>query len=79
MPDSELGWRKTWEEQEKEDYVYCGSDGRMIGRVYIHDRGGIINGRWRWFFSNLTGDTESRREAMLAVEEAYEKSRESKA
>jgi len=47
----------------------------MLGRVYIHDTGGIYDGKWRWFAGTETGFTESRREAMLAVEEAYEKSR----
>lgn len=63
----DLGWRKTWEEQDDEDYVYCDDSGQMLGRVYF-DQGR----HWRWFFSSLTGHAESRREAMLAVEEAYE-------
>lgn len=72
----EPGWRKTREDQDKdEDYVYI-VDGDMKGRVYIHDTGGLINGKWRWFYSSSEGVTESRREAMLAVEEAYEASRD---
>lgn len=75
----EPGWRKTREDQDKdEDYVYI-VDGDMKGRIYIHDTGGLLKGKWRWFFGGSSGATESRREAMLAVEEAYEKSRENKA
>lgn len=69
-----LGWRKTSDDDEN-DFIYCKSGGDMLGRVYLHSTGGIINGKWRWFFSSSQGVTESRREAMLAVEEAYEKSR----
>jgi hypothetical protein len=71
---SELGWRKTADDSE-DDFIFCRPGGGMIGRVYLHDTGGIINGKWRWFYSSSQGVTESRREAMLAVEEAYEMSR----
>lgn len=69
---TEPGWRKTSEDQDKdEDYVYI-VDGDMKGRIYLHDTGGIMNGKWRWFFGGSSGVSESRREAMLAVELAYE-------
>jgi len=49
----------------------------MIGRVYLDIRVRHEDGyHWLWFFSSKTGHTPSRREAMLAVEEAYEKSRD---
>lgn len=67
----EPGWRATWEDSEN-DFVFCDGE-RPLGRVYIHGSGGIINGRWRWFFGALSGTEESRREALLAVEEAYER------
>ena len=63
-----LGWRKTWDDKD-DDYVYCDADGEQIGRVYFgHMRD------WRWFFAGATGHADSRRMAMLAVEEAYERS-----
>jgi hypothetical protein len=70
---SEPGWRQT--SDDPDDYIFCKPGGEMIGRVYLHDTGGIIQGKWRWFYSNSQGVTESRREAMLAVELAYEASR----
>lgn len=70
---SELGWAKASDDDEND--LVCTDGSKMIGRVYIHDTGGFQNGKWCWFFSNRSGVTESRREAMLAVEEAYEKSR----
>lgn len=70
---SEPGWRQTSHEDEH-DFIFCHSGGEMIGRIY-KDISGLNKGKWRWFFSNSQGVTESRREAMLAVEEAYEKSR----
>jgi hypothetical protein len=67
----DLGWRRTWEDSEL-DYVFC--DGAQnLGRVYIHGTGGLWNGKWRWFFAASSGIAESRREAMLAVEDAYER------
>ena len=63
----ELGWRKTWEDGD-EDYVYC--DGKQqLGRAYVDQRN-----NWRWFFAGSSGLAGSRREAMLAVELAYERS-----
>jgi hypothetical protein len=67
---TEPGWRKTWEHSD-DDFVYI-VEGQQIGRVYIHDTGGFIGRKWQWFFGASTGVTESRREAMLAVELAYE-------
>jgi len=61
-----LGWRKTWDDDDN-DFIYCGDSGEMIGRIYYSPQG-----QWRWFFAGSTGRTDSRREAMLAVEEAYE-------
>jgi len=67
----ELGWRKTWDDQD-DDFVYCDDTGRTIGRVYIHSTGGINGGQWRWFLGGTSGFVPSRREALLAVELAYE-------
>lgn len=67
----ELGWRKTWDDQD-DDFVYCDDTGQTIGRVYIQRTGGIFNGQWRWFFAGSSGFAPSRREALLAVEVAYE-------
>lgn len=67
----ELAWRNTWEDSDN-DYV-CYDGDRQVGRVYIHNTGGIINGKWRWFFASSSGVAESRREAMLAVENTYER------
>lgn len=64
----EPGWRKTWEDSE-EDFVCLDADGRMIGRAYLSPQ--LV---WRWFFAGMTGRAESRREALLAVEQAYERS-----
>jgi DNA/RNA-binding domain of Phe-tRNA-synthetase-like protein len=75
---SELGWRKDQEDQDDEDYV-CVVAGQQVGRIYYHSTGGLIGRKWQWFFGASTGVTESRREAMLAVELAYEKSRDIKA
>ena len=62
----EPGWRKTWEDRE-EDFVYLDAEGRHIGRAYLSPQ--LV---WRWFFAGMTGRSESRREAMLAVEAASE-------
>lgn len=70
----EPGWCKAYEEAE-DDYIFVGPGGDMIGRVYLHNTGGLIDGKWRWFYSASSGVTESRREAMLAVELAYEANR----
>jgi hypothetical protein len=62
----ELGWRKTWDDSD-DDFVYCDDAGRSLGRVYYgHMR------HWLWFFAGSSGYTVSRREALLAVELAYE-------
>lgn len=71
---SEPGWAKASDEDEN-DLIFCHPGGDMIGRVYLHDTGGLIDGKWRWFYSSSSGVTESRREAMLAVELAYEAGR----
>jgi hypothetical protein len=62
----EPGWRLTWEDSE-EDYVYCDGTGRQLGRAYYSPQN-----QWRWFFAGMTGRTDSRREALLAVEQAYQ-------
>ena len=71
---TELGWRQTSDEED--DFIFCRQDGSMIGRVYLDIRV-LYDGEhhWRWFYSNQTGHVPSRREAMLAVEEAYEAGR----
>jgi hypothetical protein len=63
----EPGWRLTWEDSE-EDYVYCDGTGQQLGRAYYSPQN-----QWRWFFAGMTGRTDSRREALLAVELAYER------
>jgi hypothetical protein len=64
----EPGWRKTWEDSD-DDYVYCDGTGRQLGRAYVDQRN-----YWRWFFAGASGLAGSRREALLAVEQAYERS-----
>jgi hypothetical protein len=63
----DLGWRKTWEDSD-DDYVFRDSTGRQLGRAYYSPQN-----QWRWFFAGMTGRTDSRREALLAVELAYER------
>ncbi len=63
----ELGWRKTWEDSE-DDYAFCDATGRQLGRAYFDQ-----SKYWRWFYAGMTGLSESRREALLEVELAYER------
>ena len=64
----EPAWRKTWDDSDDEDFVYLDSAGQQLGRAYFDQ-----SKYWRWFFAGSTGLANSRREALLAVEEAYER------
>jgi hypothetical protein len=64
----EVGWRKTWDDVDDEDYVFCDGSGRTFGRAYFSPQR-----IWCWFYAGMTGRADSRREALLAVEEAYER------
>jgi hypothetical protein len=70
---TEPGWRQS-DEDDPNDIIFCYPGGDMIGRVYLDIRVRQEDGtyHWRWFYSNQTGTKPSRREAMLAVEEAWE-------
>jgi hypothetical protein len=59
-------WRRTWDDSD-DDFVYCDALGRQLGRAYF-DQGKY----WRWFYCGSMGLAESRREALLAVELAYD-------
>lgn len=68
----DIQWRHTDDDLEREDF--CAFDGaRRLGRIYADS----IRGEkyWRWFPAwggARSGDRcESRREAMLALEDAY--------
>lgn len=75
---SDIEWRETWPERdlaiEKEDYI-AAFEGDDIGRVYQTFTGSRGN-FWMWFawFDVLphSGTADSRREAMLAIEERFE-------
>ena len=74
----ELEWTKTWpDELDLEDYVAI-DNGVRIGRVYRLTGAPEWNpDRWFWGGSWPRGDgrAPSRREAMLALEEAYQRFR----
>lgn len=71
LPD--IQWRHTWDDDlEREDY--CAFDGkRRIGRIYADSI--RSESYWRWFpawgGSGGADRRESRREAMMALEDAY--------
>jgi hypothetical protein len=69
---TEIGWRKTFEENE-EDYAARDETGAYVGRVYLVSTAGVAP-YWGWFAGKGgSGKAESRRAAMLAVEEAWER------
>lgn len=66
-------WTPTWED-EPDDYTAF-HDGKRIGRVYRSASG---QNQWRWFFNmegylGVSGHDESRRVAMLELEQHYER------
>ena len=64
----EPGSRKTWGDSDDEDFVYLDSAGQQLGRAYFDQ-----SKYWRWLYAGSTGLANSRREALLAVELAYER------
>lgn len=64
---SEIGWRQTFEDEN--DYVAYDGD-LYVGRVYLVTTAGMAP-YWGWFPAKGggSGKAESRREAMLKVEE----------
>jgi len=66
----EIGWHKTFEESE-EDYAARDEHGVYVGRVYLVTTAGV-KPYWGFFpAQGQSGKRDSRREAMLAVEEAW--------
>jgi len=77
-----LRWRHTWDDKDN-DYVaetdaYQGS----VGRIYLHDSGGHLNGNWFWAMNAhgpevsrniepLSGYEPSPRRAAREVEKAW--------
>lgn len=69
---TEIGWRQSFEDAENDFSAY---DGEIyIGRVYLVALG-FRESHWGWFAAwggpHGQGNAPSRREAMLALEEAY--------
>ncbi|MCF6112020.1 hypothetical protein L2331_19285 [Mesorhizobium muleiense] len=69
---TDIGWRKTFDEAENDFSAYDGET--YIGRVYLVAPG-YHDPHWGWFTAwggpHGSGKSPSRREAMLAIEEAY--------
>jgi hypothetical protein len=45
--------------------------GETIGRIYLRNTGGLLNGRWSWFFAATAGTEATAREAAKAVENQW--------
>lgn len=77
-----LRWRPTWPDKES-DYAAeaLGYDG-SVGRIYLHDTGGNMQGHWFWAMNahgadisrnigDLSGYEPSPRQAARRVEQAW--------
>lgn len=78
MPDDKpekielkLRWPRTWPDVEN-DYVGIDREsGKRIGRIYLRDKGGLLQGQWSWFFGATTGTEPTAREAAKAIEDLW--------
>lgn len=70
LPD--IVWRPTWDDHDKEDYTAWDGD-RRIGRIYTSSLSGETFWQWfpGWAGQHGLNKVASRREAMVAIEDAY--------
>lgn len=72
-----IGWRSTWEDKEN-DYSAYTEDGTYVGRVYWLEYSNA-GSHWLWFAADgVSGKAQSRREAMIAVEDEWNSANNSK-
>ncbi|TGT76694.1 MULTISPECIES: hypothetical protein [unclassified Mesorhizobium] len=65
-----IGWRKTELSENENDYVAY-DDGVYVGRVYLVTTSGTAPFWGAFFAGGGSARCDSRREAMMAVEEAW--------